>query len=109
MKDEGGEKKLVCYIIPLTAAAVVFLTRRVSRKARDSTRVFWLNLMLVGAAVALVVDHVWNNELFLVGKNIASDLALGVAMTAFVAIAWAIVAIVEASKARATTGARARW
>lgn len=83
---------MVCYAIPLSAAVITFLARRVSGKARESESIRWLNLMLLGAAVALVVDHVWNGELFLISGNIASDVALGFTLTAFVLAAWVVVA-----------------
>jgi len=77
-----------CYAVPLSAAAVLFAARKTGKS--DSASLRALNLVLGGGAAMLVVDHIWNGELFLVGGNIASDLLLGVAMTAAAVGFWAV-------------------
>ena len=53
----------------------------------------------------LVIDHFWNNELFLIGGNIGSDILLGVLMTLGATVAWG--AILQLKKAKAGTEAKA--
>ncbi|MEK7825429.1 MAG: hypothetical protein AAB266_03295, partial [Nitrospirota bacterium] len=42
-----------------------------------SVKLLWLTLMFYGSALFGVIDHLWNGELFLISKNITSDLWLG--------------------------------
>jgi len=92
---------MVCYAIPLVGALLCHVWRTHGHEKQQ--KYFWLNLMLGGGAIFGVVDHLWNGELFLVGPNILSDLALGVAITATTIAAWALVvrlsAVPEASEA----------
>ena len=62
-----------------------------------------LNKILGGGAVMLIIDHWWNNELFLLGENLGSDLFLGVLMTAGAIMFWAGITLIEA---RATNTAK---
>jgi hypothetical protein len=77
---------MVCYIIPLAAGMIAAGRRRLLHK-KDKEG-FWLNLMFAGSSVFGIVDHLWNGELFLIGSNIISDLALGTAITAGVFVSW---------------------
>jgi len=80
---------MVCYIIPLATGIITAARRRaLHRKDKEG---FWLNLMFAGASVFGVVDHLWNGELMMIGPNIASDLALGTAITAGVFVSWGAV------------------
>ena len=80
---------MVCYAVPLSLAAILFVARK--RFIKDSTELLSLNLLLSGGAAMLIIDHFWNGELFLIGANIYSDLLLGVLMTAGVFVFWGII------------------
>lgn len=86
-----GGKNMVCYAIPAVAAVLHYATRRNIVSWKTNTHHLWLGLLLLGGAVFGIVDHLWNGELFLVGENIASDLLLGVAITASIFVVWAII------------------
>ena len=77
---------MVCYIVPL-AMAVIFSA--IWGFSKRGTQGFWLNLMLYGAAMFGVVDHVWHGELFLI-SNLVADLTLGGMITGAVFGAWGI-------------------
>ena len=51
----------------------------------------WLNLMFLGGAIFGFLDHLWNGELFLIGPNLFSDLALGFTITAGIIGSWGII------------------
>ncbi len=48
----------------------------------------WLSMLFAGASIFGIIDHWWNGELFLMGPNIVTDLALGFLITLGVMIAW---------------------
>jgi hypothetical protein len=79
---------MVCYIIPL-ATGLVTAARRKALHRKDNEG-FWLSLMFAGASVFGVIDHLWNGELFLIGPNIVSDLALGAVITTGVFASWGV-------------------
>lgn len=72
---------MVCYILSVLAAGVVFLIRDKDEHLKS------LNLMLLGGAVFGLVDHAWNNELF-ASPNIYNDLLLGIAIVAGIFGSW---------------------
>lgn len=80
---------MVCYAIPL-AAGIINAVRRKTFHKKDQEG-FWLNLLFMGSSIFGVIDHLWNGELFLVGPNIASDLALGATITTGVFVSWGII------------------
>ncbi|MFH1236842.1 MAG: hypothetical protein V1648_00340 [Candidatus Aenigmatarchaeota archaeon] len=80
---------MVCYIIPLATGIITAARRKVMHKKDKES--LWLSLMFAGASVFGVVDHAWNGELMMIGPNIASDLALGTAITAAVFVSWGTV------------------
>lgn len=80
---------MVCYIVPLGAAIAAYGMKRTLRQKVPT--IGWLNMFLLGGAIMLVVDHLWNGEFFLIGENIVSDLALGVVMTCAVVVVWGII------------------
>jgi hypothetical protein len=84
---------MVCYAVPLAATIIVSLKRLASRKKTPEG--FWLNLLLLGGALFGVIDHFWNGELFLIGPNIFTDLALGVTITAGIFVAWGTIVFRE--------------
>lgn len=79
----------MCYGVPLTA----FLILNGVKKFKKIEHANWekLNLLLLGGSIMLVVDHWWNGELFLIGKNIIKDLSLGFAMTVAVFMFWFLI------------------
>ena len=77
---------MVCYAVPATAAII---STGIWRFRHTTQELFWLNLMLYGGAAFGIIDHLWNNELFLIGPNIANDLLLGFAITAGIFALWA--------------------
>ncbi|MEW6592766.1 MAG: hypothetical protein AB1305_03695 [Candidatus Hadarchaeota archaeon] len=79
--------KMVCYAVPL-AAAVISTVVWFSQKRGSSG--WWLNLMLYGAALFGVVDHLWYGELFLIGADPLKDLMAGAAITTAVFGAWGV-------------------
>lgn len=80
---------MVCYLVPLGTAIGTWVMKRTGKQKTGNISL--LNTMLWGGSVMLVVDHLWNGELFLIGGNIGWDLALGVAMTGVVVAIWAII------------------
>ncbi len=76
----------MCYTVPLVTAAITTAVW-----ARNKSATLWtLNLMLYGASLFGVIDHLWNGELFLISENIIKDLALGVVITAGIFVTWKI-------------------
>lgn len=80
---------MVCYIVPLMATLLAFTGRRASHSS--GLNGFYLNIMLLGGALFGLVDHAWSGELFLLGANWASDLALGGAITLGITAGWGII------------------
>ncbi len=76
----------MCYAAPLLGAVIANAAWRKSR----SVKTWWLTLMFYGGALFGVIDHWWNKELFLISKNIASDLLLGVTISAVILAVWGI-------------------
>lgn len=68
----------MCYIVPL---AVSIVTTIVGRK-KKTPKIRQLNLLLYGASMFGVIDHLWNGELFLISENVAKDILLGIVITA---------------------------
>lgn len=74
----------MCYLGPTTAAIVTtFLW-----KGKRTLKLFWLMLMFYGGSLFGVIDHLWNNELFLVSKNWGKDVSLGIVITAAIILTW---------------------
>lgn len=84
---------MVCYTVPLAATIIVAVKRRLSGKS--SKEGLWLNLLLLGASLFGVIDHLWNGELFLIGPNIFADLSLGAVITAGVFTTWGVIVFRE--------------
>ena len=83
----------MCYAIPTVGAVV---TSAIWSKTK-SVKVWWLNMLLWGGAIFGVIDHLWNGELFLISKNIVSDLMLGVVITAVIFVGWSITVVMSKS------------
>ena len=86
---------MVCYIVPAAAAIVHYGLRRNIRGWSKSIHHFWLSLLLAGGAIFGVVDHLWNGELFIIGKDPMIDVMLGVTITVAIFIAWAFIVILK--------------
>ncbi len=85
---------MCCYTVPLAAAVVTTLRGR----RKKSIKLGRLNLMLYGASLFGVIDHLWNGELFLAPSNLAHDLLLGGVITAAVLAGWGILQALSARK-----------
>lgn len=83
----------MCYAVPAVGAVV---TSAIWGKTKN-VKVWWLNLLLWGGAIFGVIDHLWNGELFLISKNIVSDLMLGVVITAVIFVGWYITVVMSKS------------
>lgn len=83
----------MCYAVPVVGAVV---TSAVWGRTK-SVRIWWLSLLFWGGALFGVIDHLWNGELFLISKDIISDLMLGVAITAAILVCWAIMVVMGKS------------
>jgi hypothetical protein len=94
---------MVCYIVPAAAAIVHYGLRRNIRNWSKSIHHFWLSLLLAGGAIFGVVDHLWNGELFIIGKEPLIDVMLGVTITAAILVAWAIIVTLKKTNVRRPT------
>jgi hypothetical protein len=81
----------MCYVVPTASAIVTTLLWKKSK----NVKVGWLNLMFIGGALFGAIDHLWNGELFLIGKNIASDLLLGVVIASFIFATWSVIVLLS--------------
>jgi hypothetical protein len=79
----------------------MFITKK--RVQPRIPRINLLNQLLAGGAIMLVIDRIWNGELFLVSENLLLDLALGFAMTLAVSLFWAVAVIVTVIRKPANT------
>ena len=84
---------MVCYTIPTAAAIIHFFMKKKFEK--NNKYYIWLNHLFIGGMVFGIVDHWWNKELFLIGKNLVSDLALGVTITIVILIIWGIMVVYD--------------
>jgi hypothetical protein len=94
---------MVCYSIPTAAAILLNFVRGKKTSWKDSPKYRSLNLLLFGGAIFGVVDHIWNGELFLIGPNILSDLALGFAITAAIIGVWGVMVYLEEMSQKSTS------
>ncbi len=86
---------MVCYIVPTVAAIVHGILRKKVPRLKNDPKQQWLSFLLVGAAIFGIVDHLWNGELFLIGKDVISDLMLGFAILAIVLVVWGLFVVTE--------------
>ena len=94
---------MVCYIVPAAAAIVHYGLRRNILGWSTSIHHFWLSLLLAGGAIFGVVDHLWNGELFMIGKEPLIDIMLGVTITVVIFIAWAVIVTLNKTEIRKST------
>lgn len=89
----------ICYIIPSATAIIVSAIRKYKWKREPEST--WLTLLLLGAAIFGVIDHLWNGELFLIGPHLWKDIASGTVITAASFVAWVIMVAVHRAKKKA--------
>lgn len=77
----------MCYTVPIAAAITTTFLWRKNR----SLKMWWLILMFYGGSLFGIIDHLWNNELFLISKNWVKDLGLGFVITAGIFLGWRVV------------------
>jgi hypothetical protein len=91
---------MACFLAP-TAAAIV--TATIKRKASPTLRLDWLNAMLWGGVIMLVVDHILNGEIIFTppfftagGAKILSEiLRVGVPMILATVSVWLVMVLVS--------------
>lgn len=81
----------MCYSVPVAGAIVT----SVLWSRTKNIKTLWLSLLFWGGAVFGVVDHLWNGELFLISKNIVSDLMLGVVITLAIMVCWGVMLVMN--------------
>lgn len=84
---------MVCYIVPTATAVIHFFIRKGVPYLRKDEKQLWLNQLLLGGAVFGIIDHWWNKELFLIGKNVFMDIVLGFTITAVIILIWLMMII----------------
>jgi len=118
---------MACFVVPLGEAIVTTVIQKVVEHKENKVgtekaptgitwgrRLSWLNKMLWGGSIMLVLDHIWNGEVvfrppFFTAMETTGGLAtmlhematLGVAMAAAVTVAWGIVVVVAELNAKA--------
>ncbi len=83
----------MCYGVPVVGAIV---TSVLWNKTKN-IKIGWLNLLFWGGALFGIIDHLWNKELFLISKNIISDLMLGVVISVAIFVCWTAMVLVNKS------------
>ena len=91
---------MTCFTVPMATTAVLFLFGKNLKK--EVPQLHSLNLMLGGGSAMLLLDHWWNNELFLLNQNLGADLALGFLMTAGTILLWGIFTAASIRTAKTT-------
>lgn len=74
----------MCHVVSLAGAVI---TTGIWKKT-NNIKIGWLCLLFWGGALFGLVDHLWNKELFLISKNIANDLLLGITIAIVILISW---------------------
>jgi hypothetical protein len=82
---------MTCFVIPLLATFAHYGMKKKIPALQADPKQGWLTMMLGGASVFGVIDHLWNGQLFLVSPNIGWDLLLGTTITGAVVGLWALV------------------
>lgn len=86
---------MVCYAVPAATAIAVYCLRKTKKELGEKAHYHWLNLLLFGATIFGVVDHLWNGELLFVSEMPLMDIALGVAITVTVFLAWGLIVVLD--------------
>ena len=82
-----------CYAVPTVAAIIHKVLRTKKTKLKHDPHQKSLNLLFMGGAIFGIIDHLWNGELFMLGKNPVSDIMLGITITAVIYVAWKVMVI----------------
>lgn len=90
---------MTCYAVVTLAALCHYALRKKGFFAHGLFDHDQLNLLLFGGAMFGIVDHWWNKELFMIGPNIMSDLALGFVITISIISVWALAGFFRVSAA----------
>ena len=77
---------MVCYAVPLALTFLLHGGRKWTRM--EERRRERLEKLMAGGAIFGVVDHAWNGELLLVGKDPLADVMLGVTITLALLAFW---------------------
>jgi len=93
---------MVCYLVPSIALLVHELAGKKRGASREKAHE-QLRLLLGGGAIFGIVDHWWNNQLFLIGKNPVHDILLGVLITVAIAGVWFLTVRMESAKSPTKT------
>ncbi|MGN0098845.1 MAG: hypothetical protein ACI38Y_05940 [Candidatus Methanomethylophilaceae archaeon] len=94
---------MACFLVP---AAVGVVTTVFRKKIPEEYHVGWLNIMIWGSVIALLVEHIWHGEIvpwfpFLTAMNDPADTAemlvemaqIGIPMLLAIVAAWAIMVV----------------
>ncbi len=89
---------MACFLAP---AATAIITTSIKKKIPEKYHIEWLNAMLWGGVVMLIVDHIVNGEIvfyppFLTNGFsgvLAEILRVGVPMTLVTILAWAVIVL----------------
>jgi hypothetical protein len=119
---------MACFLVPVGEAIVTTVVQKVAEKKEKkagsektentgikwSRRLSWLNKMLWGGSIMLVLDHIWNGEIvlrppFFTALGTTGGLAtmlrematLGVAMAAAVTAVWGIITLIAELRTKA--------
>lgn len=95
---------MACFLVPAAAGIV---TTALGKSIPEKYHINWLNTMIWGSVLALLVEHIWHGEVvpwfpFLTAMNDPADTAamlgematIGVAMLISVVILWAVMVFV---------------
>ncbi len=124
---------MACFLVPMGEAIVTTVVQKVAENGEKkvggertnntglkwSQRLSWLNKLLWGGTILLALEHVWHGEVvpwppFLTAMENPADIApmlhematIGVAMTVFVTVVWAIIVMIAEIKAKAMPEAK---
>ncbi len=99
---------MACFLV---AAAVGVVTTALGNKVPEKYHIGWLNIMIWGSVLALLVEHIWHGEIvpwfpFLTAMNSPADTAamlyemgtIGVGMLITVVAIWAIAVYIYNNK-----------
>lgn len=79
---------MVCYIFP----AIGFLLHKIGQNKKkdwkDDPAHNDLSKLFLGGSLFGIIDHAWNNELFLISNNWQNDALLGITITLGILLVW---------------------
>ncbi|MGN1044900.1 MAG: hypothetical protein ACI4Q9_02960 [Candidatus Methanomethylophilaceae archaeon] len=94
---------MACFLVP---AAVGVVTTVFRKRIPEEYHINWLNIMIWGSVVALLVEHIWHGEIvpwfpFLTAMNDPADTAemlvemaqIGIPMLLVTVAAWAVMVV----------------